>query len=165
MLPKILSHGHLLSVFLLGLTSISVPLPAQKYTGPVPPIADVPFLQHADNLTPTESALAKQIEGRGETVYVIDGPSSKARTPLAEPIFLIRTERIVPEKLELYRLEVKNGRREVVFKKKKSPRPIRISVIRLDDRLYKVEASEYLENGEYALTPAESNQVFCFQIY
>jgi hypothetical protein len=44
-------------------------------------------------------------------------------------------------------------------------RPIRLNVTRLDENLYKIEVDEILENGEYSLSPVDSNQVFCFQIY
>jgi hypothetical protein len=42
---------------------------------------------------------------------------------------------------------------------------LRLNVTRLDENLYKIEVDEILENGEYLLTPPDSNQVFCFQIY
>jgi hypothetical protein len=98
----------------------------------------------------------------------LSGASSKARTPLAEPIFLIRVEKLNPEKLALYPLEVKNGSREVYFPnrpKKDSARPVHTIVTRVADGLFRVEANEGLENGEYALSPEGSNQVFAFQVY
>jgi hypothetical protein len=42
---------------------------------------------------------------------------------------------------------------------------IRLNVTRLEENLYKIEVDEILENGEYSLSPADSNQVFCFQIF
>ena len=45
------------------------------------------------------------------------------------------------------------------------PRPVRISVTHLDGKLYKIEADEEIENGEYALSPNGSNIVFCFEVY
>jgi hypothetical protein len=33
------------------------------------------------------------------------------------------------------------------------------------DNLYKLEVEDELENGEYSLSPAGSNQAFCFQVY
>lgn len=143
---------------------------ADKYTGPRPPKPDVPYLMHADNLVEPENADAKEEKRGDETTYVVAGASSPARTPLAEPIFLLETQKIAPESLELYRLEVKNGRRQIMFhakKKKDNPRPVRLIVSRLEANLYRIEVSENLglENGEYSLTPAGSNQVFCFQVY
>ena len=34
-----------------------------------------------------------------------------------------------------------------------------------NENLFWIEANEYLDNGEYCLTPEGSNKVFCFQIY
>jgi hypothetical protein len=42
---------------------------------------------------------------------------------------------------------------------------LRLSVTRLDRGMYRIEASETLENGEYSISPNDSNRVFCFQVY
>lgn len=139
-------------------------LAAEKYDGPRPPKPDVAYLVHADNLIPTEAVDAKDEGG----VYTVPGASSNARTPLAEPIFLIESDKVLPDRLELYRWEVKGGRRELATgkgKRKGSARPLHLSVNKVDGRLYRVEASEPLENGEYSLSPNDSNKVFCFEVY
>jgi len=140
----------------------------QKYQGPRPPKPDIPSLVHADNLIEPEIAEAKEEDRGRETVNWIPGPSSPVRTPLAEPIFLIEAQKVVPEKLELYRFEVRRGRREITFPKRPSkdaPRPYRVMVTPIEGKLYRVEANQYLENGEYCLSPAGSSQVFAFQIF
>lgn len=143
---------------------------AQKYSGPRPPKPDIPYLQHADNLVETEVTEAREEERKKETVYTIAGAASAARTPLAEPIFLLQSEKVNPEKIELYALETKDGSRQIAFppsnkRNKNAPRPMRLMVTRLDENLYRIEVNEPLDNGEYSLTPAGSNQVFCFQVY
>ncbi len=141
---------------------------AQKYTGPRPPRPDVLYLVHADNLVPTEIAEAKQDSKKNEMTFSISGASSPARTPLAEPIFIIESDKISPERLELYRMDVKSGRREVTMTQKRArggPRPLRLSVTRIEKGLYRVEASETLENGQYSISPNDSNHVFCFEVY
>jgi hypothetical protein len=124
---------------------------------------------HADNLIETEVAEAReQGRGKNDTSYTVPGASSPARTPLAEPIFLFESDKITAESLQLYRLEVKNGGREVVIsQKKRSAHPLRLTVTRLTGRLFRVEVNEGLglENGEYALSPTGSNQAFCFEVY
>lgn len=139
----------------------------QKYNGPQPEKPDLPYLVHADNLVATEAGEAKQETRKDEVLYVINGATSSATTPLASPIFLIRAEQLVPDKLEIYKLESKNGRREVLFqrKKKQTARPIHRNVTRIGDNLYRIEVQQGLENGEYSITPSESNQVFCFRVY
>ena len=88
-------------------------LAADKYDGPRPPQPDMVYLVHADNLIPTEAVEAKEESG----VYNVPGASSSARTPLAEPIFLIQSDKVLPERLELYRWDVKGGRRELAIGK------------------------------------------------
>ena len=141
---------------------------AQKYSGPRPPKADVPYLKHAENLVSTEVAEAKEENRKDDILYVVEGANSTARTPLASPVFLFQSDKMVPDKLQLYKLESKNGRREILFsrKKKQTAVPIRVEVTRLSsDNIYKLEVNESLENGEYSLTPEGSNQVFCFVVY
>ncbi len=127
------------------------------------------YLVHADNLIPTEVLDANQESGKkDETTYTIAGAGGVARTPLAEPIFLLQSEKIVPDRLELYRLEVKNGHREISMSKGRrrgGTRALHLQVTKLDGNLYKVEADEPLENGEYSISPNDSNHVFCFTVY
>jgi hypothetical protein len=141
---------------------------AQKYTGPRPPKPDMVYLVHADNLVPTEVAEAKQESRKNETIFTVAGASSLARTPMAEPIFIMQSDKIQAEHIELYRFEVKSGHREVSMAQKRTrggPRPLRLTVTRLDQGLFKIEASETIENGEYALAPNGSTTVFCFEVY
>jgi hypothetical protein len=160
----------MLRVILL-LTLAAALVPAQKkYNGPRPSKPDVLYLLHASNLVETEVQEAKEEKHKDDTIYVVDGASSTARTPLAEPIFLIDSKKIQPDRLQLYRLETKNGRREVEFpppnkRRKDSNRPLHLSMKRISDGLYRIEANEYLQNGEYVITPEGSNEVFLFQVY
>ena len=88
--------------------------------------------------------------------------------PLAEPIFIIEADKIQPSSLELYKFEVKNGHREVTMVQRRTrggPKPLRLTVTKLDGKLYRVEADEQLENGQYGISPNTSNSVFCFEVY
>ena len=142
---------------------------ADKYNGPRPPKPDMLYLVHADNLVPTETAEAKEESSKkDETTYTMPGPTSSARTPLAEPIFLLESDRVMADRLELYRWEVKNGRRELAMnkaRKRAANKPLHVSVTRLDGNLYRIEAAEPLENGQYSLSPNDSNRVFCFEVF
>lgn len=139
---------------------------AQKYDGPRPPKPDIPYIKHADNLIPTEVVEAKEDKRKDDTLYTIEGENSSARTPLAEPIFLILSDKLQPDKLQLFKLEIKNGHREVLFGNRKDAMPIRVEVTRLSsDNVYKLEVEEELMPGEYSLSPQGSNQVFCFQVF
>ncbi|HET8547170.1 MAG TPA: hypothetical protein VFL57_04160 [Bryobacteraceae bacterium] len=141
---------------------------ADKYSGPRPPKPDLPYLLHADNLAPTEPSIAKEETRKDALAYVIPGATSAARTPLSEPIFLVQVEKLAPQALGIYRMEVRNGNREVIIPQKKvknPPKPIPLKITKLDDRLYRVEVDQPLENGEYTLSPEGSNDAFSFQIY
>ncbi len=152
-----------LALFLL----VSCAAWSQKYTGPRPPKADLPYLKHASNLIPTEATEAKEEAGKKEEItYVIAGASSTAKTPLASPIFLFLSEKMSPERLQLFHLESRNGRRELVVSPKKPGIPIRVNVTRLTkDGLYQLEVEDSLEPGEYSLSPTESNAAFCFAVF
>jgi hypothetical protein len=147
----------------------------KKYSGPRPAKPDVPYLLHATNLVETEVNEAKEEDRKDKDwkAYVVSPAASPARTPLAEPIFLLTAEKLVPDKLGLYKVEPKNGKREVLFptnakKQKDRPRPYRLSITRLEPNLFRLEVNHGpgLDIGEYCLTPEEtSNQVFCFGVY
>ncbi len=149
------------------LFAVAVCLPAQNYKGPRPEKADLPYLIHADKLVPVETVEAKEVKKKDDVTYSVEGASSSVKTPLAGPAFVFQDGQLSAEKLQLYKFEVKGGRREVMFshKGKLATRPRRLNVSPLGGGLYKVEVDESLENGEYGLTPEGSNQVFCFQVY
>jgi hypothetical protein len=139
---------------------------ADKYSGPVPPKPDIPYLLHASTLVETEVADARQ--GKKNDEFTISGASSPARTPLAEPIFIIDARQIQPETFELYRLDVKGGNREVSLsgnRRRGGSRALHLAVKPLGGHLYRVEADEALDNGEYALSPSNDNRAYCFEIY
>lgn len=140
---------------------------AQKYDGPRPPKKDMVYLVHADNLIPLETGDATQEGKKNDPVYSFPGTSSPSRTPLAEPIFILDSDAVQPESLELYRMDVRGGHREVKVSggSRRSSKALRLSVAKLDRGLYKIEASETLDPGEYVLSPNTGNHVFCFEVY
>lgn len=151
-----------------GLMALAGLAPAEDYTGPRPPQKDVVYLIHADNLVATDTVDAQQESKKDDIVYSVSGTAASAKTPLAEPIFLLASDKLEPQSLELYRFEVKGGRRELTVPQKRrkgGPRAYRLSVTRVEKGLYRIEASETLENGEYSLSPQGSNKVFCFSVY
>jgi hypothetical protein len=154
----------------LALALAAVLSAQDKYDGPRPTRPDVPFLVHADNLVETEVTEAQEQEKKDEIIYTVPGATSKAKTPVAEPIFLLMAEKVQPEAMELYRLDSKGDKRELVMPKKPKkdgPRPMRLAVTRVAEKLYRIEVNEGmgLENGEYSLSPRGTNQGFCFSVY
>ena len=143
---------------------------AQKYSGPVPEKEDLLYLLQADKLIPTEAAAAQQQKGKkkDDIIYFVPGAASSARTPLAAPTFILKVKDLAPEKLELYKLEVKNGRREITISNNshaKNPAAIHVDIKRLSDDLVRIQVSDSLPNGQYSFTPQGANDVFCFEVY
>jgi hypothetical protein len=147
------------------LLAVAFAASAQKYDGPRPAKADLPYIKHASELVPTEPGEAKENKVKQDTTYTVEGASSSAKTPLASPIFIFKSDKIAPEKFGLYKFDVKGGRREITFGPKKQPKSVHVEVKRIDKDLYWLEAVESLDPGEYSLSPEGSNQVFCFQVY
>jgi hypothetical protein len=138
----------------------------EKYSGPNPPQKDIPYLLHADNLVETEVVTASQTSKKDEQIFSVNGETSSARTPLAEPIFLMAPDRLVPSSLGLYRFDVSGGHRQVGIKKRgRGVKSYHTSVRNLTAGLVRIEAAEYLENGEYCLSPEGENTAFCFTVY
>jgi hypothetical protein len=137
---------------------------AQKDSEPKPAKPDLPYLKHATTLIATEAAVAKQEKHGNDMRYIVAGANSPARTPLAAPIFLFQADKIAADSLEFYRLESKTDHREIEYSKS-GPEPLRLIVTHLAGNLYRVEAYEGQDAGEYALRPRDSDTFFCFAIF
>jgi hypothetical protein len=133
---------------------------------PAPGKPDVPYLIHASSLVETEQSTATEETRKNDVLYVVPGAAAGVTTPLAGPEFLFRSESIDPNDFQLYRLESKNGRRELLFRRKKKilAEAIRVTVFPLEDGLTRIRVYESLTAGEYCLTPSGSNAVFCFTV-
>ncbi len=139
---------------------------AQKYAGQIPPKTDLPYIKHATNLIATEPVDAKEQKSGGEIVDTIEGANSSSKTPLALPIFILKADKLNPASLQMYRLESKDGHRELTSSMKKSAEPIHVQVTPLSgDNLYKLDVYNGLDPGEYALIVEGSARMFCFQVY
>ncbi len=157
----------IMRVLVLLVAALSL-MAAEKYNGPKPLKADIPYLMHADTLIETEAVEAREETRKDATIAVVPGAAARAKTPLAEPIFIMRTEKLSAEKLSAFKMDVKNGNREVVISQKKqrnASKPIYLNATRLADNLWKVEVDQSLENGQYTLSPEGSNQTFSFEVY
>lgn len=149
----------LIPLVFLALSAADLPTPAE---------ADLPYLIHATNLFPTARSEASQEETKKELIYRVAGERSGVTTPLAFPEFLFKSETIAPEALALYRFEIVDGRREILYRKKKKvlarPYTLTLSVEDRDQRVARIRVSQTLPSGEYCFTPDGSNSVFCFTV-
>ena len=162
-------RGMLPSLTVALLLAAALPMAAQKkYTGPPVPKSDVPYLLHASNLIEVETATAQESSHKDDQVFAISGATSPTRTPVPEPIFIFKADRVNPDHIALYRMESKGGQRSVTIpsrpggKRSESSRPVFILVNALDNHIFKIEVNEPLENGEYCLSPEGTNTSWCF---
>ncbi|HXE64177.1 MAG TPA: hypothetical protein VN519_11595 [Bryobacteraceae bacterium] len=160
--------AHPSAIALLAATLLALPAAAQqKYTGAPPPKKNVPYLVQADNLIETEVQKAAEQKKKDDTIYTIPGDKSTARTPLASPMLVIDADGLDATKLQLFHLEVKNGHREITFKKKGKggAMPLNIEVAKVRGTLFQIRVLDGLDPGEYSLSPDGSNDAFCFEVF
>ncbi len=139
---------------------------AEQYPGTAPGAPEVPYLVAADNVAATEVSEAVEQPGKKDDItYVIAGAASPAKTPLPSPVFVLQSEKLNPDKLQVFKLDVRNGHREIAFSRKKAPKPYTLTVTRYSDNVFKLEVDGSLPPGEYSMTPEGSNAVFCFAVY
>lgn len=154
---------------ILSLAVVALFAQSEKYKGPRPSKPDIPYLLHADKLVELDGGMAQQSEQKNDIVYTMPGANAQAKTPMPEPIFVIDVQKINAEQLALFKVsQGKGGNRELIISKKANkngPRPVRMTAIKLDGSLWRLEAQEFLENGEYCMSPEGANQVFCFAVY
>lgn len=136
---------------------------------PDPPKKDTPYLIHATNLLEIETNEAVEESDKKAQIYAVAGAASPVKTPLGFPEFLFAAEEIDPQTLELYGFESVNGRRELLYRKKKKVvvRAYFMDVIPRGEGVYKLRVDSSLASGEYCLTPggdSGSNTVFCFAV-
>ena len=148
----------------------------QANRGPVEPECLEHGIQKSFSYPVIQMESVAQKEGRSEerkneTANIASGASSPVRTPVAEPIFIFKSGEIEASKLGLWHVEVVKGNREIAFptdtrkRLRDGPFPIHLSVRKLSDNLYRLEADEMLDNGQYCLSPEGSQKVFCFEEY
>ena len=153
-----------LASLFVGLTPVS----AVGQNGfPRPLKSDVPFLLHANSLIETESNVASEHNTKKTLSYRVANPSSGVNTPMARPEFVILVNHLSPYHLKLYGFESKPEHREILLRKKKKnvAQPYFLSIDQLDTTVFHIRVDDVLENGEYCLTPDNSNKVFCFAVY
>jgi hypothetical protein len=137
---------------------------AQQYTGPQPEKPDLPYLKHANVLVATEPVEIKETKTANDVAYSVEGETSPSKTPLALPVFLIRAEKLDPAHLQIFRLEVKDGHREMTLSGRKQAGLIHVQVVKVQGSLFRMEVADDLETGEYVLSLDGTDRGFCFGI-
>lgn len=139
---------------------------AQKYDGPQPAKPDTLYIKQAGTLMPMETAEARSEKAGTGSRFTVDGAASAVRTPLSLPVFLVKVQKLAPEHLQLFKMDVRDGHREFVAGGANPPDVLHMEVTKLNnDGLCRIAVSDPLEPGEYAVSSSGSNQVFCFQVF
>ena len=134
---------------------------------PNPPKQDIPFLIHGSEIRELEQTVAKSEEIKNQLKFWIPGTAASVKTPLAAPEFLIDSKGIDPRDLQLYGFEVANGRRELLYRRKKKvvAEPYFLQLDGIEARVVRIRISGSLPPGEYGLTPDGSDAVFTFAVF
>ncbi len=161
------ARKHKTSYKIVTFSGVYLPLLFASFlSAQTPAKPDLPYLLHASDLIATESLEAKPTETKDGTTYTIAGAASPVKTPLASPVFLLRSDKLTADKLQLYALQSTGGHREITFsRKKKPPEAFTFTIKPLGNNVFRLEVNESLPNGEYSITPGDSNQAFCFAVY
>jgi hypothetical protein len=158
------------SRLLLAAALLSLPgwAQAKRYSGPRPANADVPYLLHAGQLVQVEDTEARSSQEKGGTLYTISGAGSNIRTPVPEPVFLFKSDKLNPDRFTLFKMESRGANRTLLIPplgksgKKDQGKPVFLLVSNLAPGLFKIEVNEVLDPGEYCLSPEGSMRAFCF---
>ncbi len=134
---------------------------------PNPPKPDIPYLIHGSDIRELERVDAMEEITKNQLRYWIAGPAAAVRTPLAAPEFLFDSEQIAPRNLSLFGFEVKNGRRELLYQRKKKvvAEPYFLNLEGVAGRVIRIRINASLAPGEYGITPDGQNIVFTFSVF
>jgi hypothetical protein len=149
-----------------------------SYAGPEPPRIDMgpdivgaPFLRGSSGYIPLEREIGMMsrsggMYGMGATVYRIQGPRSPVRVRQGDRIvFVVRLNAgSDPRQFQLFRLESRMGYRQTQPAMGGTPPGLPVTINRIDDSVYEITPARALYPGEYAVSPMNSNESYCFGV-
>ncbi len=136
-----------------------------------PEIVGAPFLRGSSGYIPLEREIAMMSRGggmyrMGATVYRIQGPRSPVRIRQGDRIvFVVRLNGgSDPRQFQLLRLESRMGYRQTQPAMGGTPPGLPVTINRIDDSVYEITPARALYPGEYAVSPMNSNESYCFGV-
>jgi hypothetical protein len=137
-----------------------------------PDYANAPFLRGASGYIPLEREVATVSRGGGiygfggATVYRVQGARSPVRVGQSDRIvFVMRLDSgWDPHQFQLFRLDSRMGSRQTQPATGASPSPLRVTIDKVGDSVYEIMPSRPLAPGEYAVSPLNSNDSYCFGV-
>lgn len=135
-----------------------------------PDYANAPFLRGATGFISFEREVAVAsrggMYGMGATVYRIQGAHSNVRVRQSDRVvFVVRFESSGdPRHFQLFRLESRMGYRQTPISNGGMPMGLPLTITQVGDRVYEITPTRTLAPGEYAVSPANSNDSYCFGV-
>jgi hypothetical protein len=136
-----------------------------------PDIVGAPFLRGSSGYIPLEKEIGMMsrgggMYGMGATVYRIQGPRSPVRVRQGNRlVFVMRLNRGGdPRQFQLYRLESRMGYRQTQPTMGGTPPGLPVTINEVGDSVYEITPVRALYPGEYAVSPMNSNESYCFGV-
>ena len=136
-----------------------------------PDIVGAPFLRGSSGYIPLEREIGMMsrgggMYGMGATVYRIQGPRSPVRVRQGDRlVFVVRLNPGGdPRQFQLYRLESRMGYRQTQPTMGGTPPGLPVTINKVGDSVYEITPARALYPGEYAVSPMNSNESYCFGV-
>ena len=136
-----------------------------------PDYAGAPFLRGANGYIPLERengmmTRAGGMYGMGAPVYRISGARSPVRVRQYDRVvFVVRLNPGQdPHQFQLYRLEPRMGYRQTQATMSGMPPALPVTIRQINNGVYEIIPARALYPGEYAVSPANSNDSYCFGV-
>jgi hypothetical protein len=135
-----------------------------------PDYPDAPFLRGSSGYIPLEREVATPARsggmyGMGATVYRVQGARSPVRVRQGDRIvFVVRLSRGDARQFQLFRLDSRMGSRQTQQSMGGTPAALPVTINRVGDAVYEITSARPLGPGEYAVSPANSNESYCFGV-
>jgi hypothetical protein len=136
-----------------------------------PDIVGAPFLRGSSGYIPLEREIGTMsrgggMYGMGATVYRIQGPRSPVRVRQGNRlVFVVRLNSGGdPRQFQLYSLESRMGYRQTQPTMGGTPAGLPVTINEVGDSVYEITPARALYPGEYAVSPMNSNESYCFGV-
>jgi hypothetical protein len=145
--------------------------PVDPRVDPGPDYAGAPFLRGANGYIPLEQERGAMTRvggmyGMGAPVYRVSGARSPVRVRQYDRIvFVVRLNPGQdPQQFQLYRLESRMGYRQTQATMSGMPPALPVTIHKVNDAVYEIIPARALNPGEYAVSPMNSNDSYCFGV-
>ena len=157
---------------ILGPVDASPATPETPRTNTGPDIVGAPFLRGSSGYIPLEREISTMSRAGGiygiggGGVYRVPGAHSNVRVRQGDRVvFVVRlSSGGDPRQFQLYRLESRMGSRQTQTTMGGPPPGLPVTINKIGDSVYEITPSRALYPGEYAVSPANSNETYCFGV-